>query len=109
VRPALWNCVQGIAPLLQHLLQHGEHLGVVELDALVHLALLDGGVDQADRVQAAALAGLHRGLHVFGQLGFQAHGRIPRYSVPGKARSRRRLRGTGPGILAVRRRRPRGD
>src|SRR3546814_19159352 len=37
-----------VAALLDHLLQHGQHLGVVELDAFIDLALLDRRVVQAD-------------------------------------------------------------
>src|SRR5690606_23547847 len=62
-----------VAALLDHLLQHGQHLGVVELDALVHLALLDGGVHQADDAEAGLVAGLHGRLHVFGEALLEAH------------------------------------
>ncbi|MND09758.1 hypothetical protein D3C83_333410 [compost metagenome] len=47
-----------------HLVQHGEHLRVVQLDALIHLALLDGGSDQAQRPEALAILGAHGRLHI---------------------------------------------
>ncbi len=40
-----------VLALLDHLVEHGDHGGVVQLDALVHFALLDGGIDQADHAQ----------------------------------------------------------
>src|SRR5690606_1082826 len=63
-----------VAALLEHAPEHGDHLRVVELDALVHFLLLDGGVDQADHAQAVLVAGLHRGLHVCGQGLLEGHG-----------------------------------
>ena len=48
-----------------------EHLGVVELDALVDFALLERGQDQADHAEAILLAGAHRGLHVIGNAGLE--------------------------------------
>src|SRR5690606_8686673 len=53
-----------------------QHRRVVELDPLVHLALLDRGVHQADHAQAVLLAGLHRGLHVIGQSLLEGHGAL---------------------------------
>ena len=43
-----------------------DHRGVVELDALVDLALLAGRQQHADGRQARRCPGAHGGLHVFG-------------------------------------------
>src|SRR5690606_17662588 len=75
----------GVAALLDHLLEHGQHLGVVELDALVHLALLDRGVDQADHAEAGLVAGLHGRLHVFGELLLEGHAGAPETTKAGDA------------------------
>ena len=50
--------------------------GVVELDALVDFLLLERGEQQADGAQALGVLGAHRGLHVFGDLVLEAHGRL---------------------------------
>lgn len=63
----------GLAALLDHLLDDREHLGVVELDAFVDFALLDAGLEHADAGQAIFLARSHRRLHVFRDAGLQAH------------------------------------
>ena len=53
-----------ILALLDHLLEHGQHRGVVELDALVDLALLDGGQHQPNHAELGLVSRLHGGLHV---------------------------------------------
>ncbi len=63
----------GFLALLDHLVDDREHLGVVELDALVDLALLDAGLEHADAGEAVFLARPHRRLHVFGDAGLEAH------------------------------------
>ena len=62
-----------VAPLLEHFIDDDLDAGIVELDALVDFLLLDRGQHQADHAEAILLAGLHRGLHVVGKLGLQAH------------------------------------
>jgi len=47
--------------------------GIGELDALIHLALLQRSEQQADRRQARRVLGAHRGLHVFGDSCFERH------------------------------------
>ena len=44
--------------------------------ALVDLALLDRGEQQADRRQARGRLRAHRGLHVFGDAGLEGHRRV---------------------------------
>ena len=57
----------------EHLVEHGEHLRVVEHDAFVDFALLDRRVDEADHAEAFLVAALHRGFHVVGESGFEGH------------------------------------
>ena len=63
----------GFLALLDHLVDDREHLGVVERDPLVDLALLDAGLEHADAGEAVFLARPHRRLHVFRDAGLQAH------------------------------------
>src|SRR5581483_3317896 len=63
-----------IPPLLEHFLEHAEHLRVVEHDALVDFALLDRGVDEPDHAEAVLVAALHRGFHVVVESLFEGHG-----------------------------------
>ena len=63
----------GFLAHLDHLLDDREHLRVVERDALVDFALLDGSGDHADRAEALAVLGAHRGLHVFGDAVLERH------------------------------------
>ena len=51
----------GFLALLGHLLEHREHLRVVERDALVDFALLDGGEDQTHDAEPVFFTGAHRG------------------------------------------------
>ena len=60
--------------LLDEFVHDGDHHGIVELDALIHLFLLHRGLQQADGAQAHAVFGAHGGFHVFGDLCFEAHG-----------------------------------
>src|SRR5690606_10100917 len=62
-----------VAALLDHLVQHADHRGIVQLDALVDFLLLDRGVDQPDHGQGFLVAALHGGLHVVGQTLLEAH------------------------------------
>src|ERR1700733_10746548 len=64
---------QGFLALLDHFLEDGDHLGIVQADALIHFALLDGCGDHADDAQPLLLAGAHRGFHVIGDALFQRH------------------------------------
>ena len=64
----------GLAPLFDHLVDDREHLAVIERDALVHLALLDGGQQQADRREPLLISGSHRRLHVLGDAFLERHG-----------------------------------
>ena len=48
-------------------------VGVGEHDALVDFALLQRGEQAADGQQPRRVFGAHRGLHVFGDLVFEAH------------------------------------
>jgi hypothetical protein len=57
-----------LAPLLDHLLEDREDLGIAELGAGVDLALLDGGEGKSDGRQARRVLGAHRRLHVLGDL-----------------------------------------
>src|SRR5256885_716351 len=63
--------------LLDQLVHDGDDGGVVELDALIDFLLLHRGQQQADGAQAFAVLGAHGGLHVFGDLGLEAHGISP--------------------------------
>ncbi len=63
----------GLLALLDHLVEDREHLGVIERDALVDLALLDGGAEHADAAQAILLAGTHGCLHVLCDFFLQGH------------------------------------
>ena len=65
----------GFAPLLDHLLEDGSDLRVVQHDPLVHLALLDGGLEHTDVPEALLFAGAHRRLHVFGDALLERHRR----------------------------------
>ncbi len=56
--------LDGVAALLDHLVEHREYLRVVQLDTLVHLALLDGREYETDNAELALIGRLHRGLHV---------------------------------------------
>jgi hypothetical protein len=49
------------------------HAGVVELDALVHLTLLDGGERHAHHAEAGLVAGAHGLLHVVAELVLDGH------------------------------------
>src|SRR5690606_15022017 len=48
-------------------------LRVVERDALVHLALLDRGLQKTNDREAILVTGSHRGLHVFGDALLERH------------------------------------
>ncbi len=76
------------AALLDHLVDDREHLGVVELDALVDFALLDAGLEHADAGEAIFLARPHRRLHVFRDARLQAHPGISAWRC-GRRRARR--------------------
>jgi len=56
--------LDGLAPLLGHLVQQGDQLGLLQLAAFVHLTLLYGGEDQANGLEPLFLLGTHGGLHV---------------------------------------------
>ncbi|KGX49632.1 hypothetical protein Y025_5577 [Burkholderia pseudomallei TSV32] len=62
-----------ILALLDHLVDHRGDARVVERHALVDLALLDRGEQQADRREPLAFLRAHRGLHVFTDLVSQTH------------------------------------
>src|SRR5256886_4132511 len=72
----------GLAALFDHLLEHREHLSVVERDALIDFALLDRRQRQSDRCEPLLLAGPHRALHVLGDAIPERHGRC---ALPGAA------------------------
>ncbi len=63
----------GFLALLDHLLEHGSDLRVVEHDALVDFALLDGGLQKTNDRETILFTGSHRGLHVFGDALFERH------------------------------------
>jgi hypothetical protein len=66
-----------VLALLGQLLDDGDDGVVVEFDALIDFLLLDGGKQQADGArQFFGFLGLHGRLHVFGDAGFEAHGRF---------------------------------
>src|SRR5436309_11688882 len=65
----------GVAALLDHLLDDRYDLGVGKVLPLVHFALLDRGEQQAYGRQPLRLSCLHRELHVLGDLGFKRHAR----------------------------------
>src|SRR5256886_14198097 len=56
----------GLAALFDHLVEHRQHLSVVERDALIDFALLDRRQRQSDRCEPLFLAGPPRALHVLG-------------------------------------------
>ena len=60
-RPPLSNCVMDSLRCLTIFSSTGEHLRIVEHDALVDFALLDGGEDQTDGAEPVFLTGAHRG------------------------------------------------
>ena len=63
----------GFAPLLDHLLEDGGDLRVVEHDPLIHLALLNGCLKHADLPEAILFSGAHRGLHVLSDALLERH------------------------------------
>src|SRR6188768_3640408 len=63
----------GFLALLDHLLEHGSDLRVVERDALVDFTLLDGRLQKTNDRETILFAGSHRGLHVFGDALFERH------------------------------------
>ena len=63
-----------VFPLLDQLVDDRDDRGVVELDPLVDLALLERREQAADRQQARRILGAHGALHVVGDAVFQAHG-----------------------------------
>ena len=63
----------GLAALLDHLLEHCQHLRVVERDALVDFTLLDGCEDQADGGETVLVPRAHGALHVFRDAFFESH------------------------------------
>ena len=65
----------GFLALLDHLLEHGSDLRVVERDALVDFTLLDGGLQKTNDRETILFSGSHRGLHVFGDALFERHRR----------------------------------
>ncbi len=64
---------QRFLALLDHLLENAQNLIVVEGDAFVHFALLDGRSDHADDTEPLLLAGAHRRLHVIRNALFEGH------------------------------------
>src|SRR5205807_513301 len=64
----LFELCDRLPALLDHLFDRADDRGIVELDALVDLALLDGGEDQANRGQPCGVLRPHGGLHVLGDL-----------------------------------------
>lgn len=56
--------LDGIAPLLDQLVEHRQDLGVAERDSLAHPPLLDRGEYEADDVKSALIAHLQGSLHV---------------------------------------------
>src|ERR1700741_3773945 len=89
-----------LAPLLDHLVDGGEDLGVVELDALVDFALLDAGLDHADAGQALFLACTPRILHVFRDTGLPAHRGAARRAAAAVARGALEVTLDRRGLLA---------
>jgi hypothetical protein len=78
VRPPAFLVLRDrVAALLDHLLDHPDHLHIVELDALVHLALLDRSGEQAQRAEPLRLARFHRGLDLVDDAGLQRHRDAP--------------------------------
>ena len=67
-----------VTALLDHLVEHRQDLRIIELDALVDLALLDRGQNQPDDRETRLVAALHGGLHRVGDLLLQ-HGGGERY------------------------------
>jgi len=59
-----------VAPLLEHLVDDSQHVGIGQLDTLIDFALLHRGQQQTDRPEARGFPGAHRSFHVFGNLGF---------------------------------------
>jgi glycoprotease/Kae1 family metallohydrolase len=59
--------------LLDHFFQYGQRLNLAQLDALVHLALLDSSQDQTDRAEALFVLGAHGGFHVILNAVFERH------------------------------------
>jgi hypothetical protein len=78
-----------LAALLDHLVDDGEHLCVVEVDALVDFALFDAGLEHADAGEAILLARPHRRLHVFRDARLQAHPRGQRAALRPPSREAR--------------------
>jgi hypothetical protein len=66
--------LDAVLALLEHLVDDGDHGRVIQLDAFIHFLLLHGGRQQPDGAQALRVLGAHGGLHVFGDLFFEAHG-----------------------------------
>jgi hypothetical protein len=71
-------CCDRVAALLEHLVEDGQHLSIVELDALVDLALLDRGEHQPDHAEPGLVARLHGGLHIALDLKLE-HGQAPTF------------------------------
>ena len=63
----------GFAPLLDHLVDDRDDGGIVEHDALVHLALLDSGEKQANGRQTRRIPGAHCRFHVLSDASLEVH------------------------------------
>jgi hypothetical protein len=72
--PGILELSDGVTALLDHLVNDSEYLSIVQLDALIHFALLDRREDEANGGQALFFPGTHGGLHVLGDALFQAVG-----------------------------------
>jgi hypothetical protein len=72
LRSAAAGRLERILALLDQLVDDGDDGRVVQHHALIDLFLLEGGQQQADGAQALAVLGAHGGLHVFGDLVFEA-------------------------------------
>ena len=84
-----------VLALLDQPIDDRDHRGIVEHDALVDLALLDGGEQAADREQAVGVARAHREFHVVGDAILQGHVRARWEAVVPESRKPARLRTAG--------------
>ena len=63
----------GVLALLDHLLEHAQHAGIVDGRTRVDLDLLDRGEHESHDLEAVFVAGLHGCLNVVLDLAFQGH------------------------------------
>ena len=71
---AFLELLDRIATLLDHFVEHRQHGGIIQLNSLVDLDLLDRRKNEAHHFQPVFFTGLHGGLHVLCDLVFEGHG-----------------------------------